>query len=144
MSQYIEKIYSKIDSNLLLHQVIRSEVFDDAKFRIDVVDKNESLQLALLNLSKDQTFRPHRHVYKDYCTSIHIAGESWIVVRGSILFYAYDIDNTIIETKTLKAGDITVTVSNAGHNYKALEENTHVVEVKVGPYKGIEWDKELI
>ena len=31
-----------------------------------------------------------------------------------------------------------------GHNYEILEDDTHVLEYKTGPYFGIEFDKKFI
>lgn len=144
MSQYIEKIYSKIEPDKLLHQVIRREIFEDAKFRIDGIDKDELLQVAILNLSKDQTFKPHKHIYKDLGQR-YIAAEAWIIVAGLVKATYFDVEGqNIIEEKVLKEGDITISLKNGGHTYTCLEDNSWIYELKLGPYKGMEWDKEPI
>lgn len=145
MSQYIEKIYSKIKTDILLHQVIRVGIFDSAKFRIDVVDNDKLLQLAVLNLNTNQTFRPHRHIYKDFVKYDYIANEAWVVVKGSVRADYYDYTgNNIIDSKILYPGDVTMSLENGGHNYTSLEEGSLIYEFKIGPYKGIDWDKVLI
>jgi|SRR3989304_1407865 len=136
----MEKIYSKIEPEKLLHIIHR---LDDIKaVRTDLSDPKESLQIATLNLNKGKTFYPHRHVYKKGPESI-IAQESWIVLKGRIKCILYDIDDVIIAEPILEAGDSSITFYG-GHNYECMEDDSRVVEVKTGPYEGIELDKVKI
>jgi len=142
MSDYIQKIYSKIEPNLLLHQVIRREVFEEAKFRINACDNSQLLQLAILNLSKDQTFKPHRHIYR-HVNEDQIPQECWVIISGKVMVYYWDIDNAKIGEYELHIGDITMTFEG-GHTYKSLEDNTKVYEIKASKYYGVEKDKIFI
>ena len=54
-----------------------------------------------------------------------------------------DIDDKIIATPILEAGDASFTLEG-GHTYEILEDNTIVYEYKTGPYEGQEFDKEFI
>jgi hypothetical protein len=145
MSEYIQKIYSKIRPELLIHQVIRAEAFSDANFRIDSIDNDKLLQVALLKLQSNQTFKPHRHIYKNFTKYDYISNEAWVVVHGSVRADYYDIEgNNIIDSKKLYIGDMTISLENGGHNYTSLENNTLIYEIKIGPYKGVEWDKVQI
>ena len=136
----MEKIYSKIEPEKFLHIIHR---LDDIKaVRTDLSDPKESLQIATLNLNKGKTFYPHRHVYKKGPESI-IAQESWIVLKGRIKCILYDIDDVIIAEPILEAGDSSITFYG-GHNYECMEDDSRVVEVKTGPYEGIELDKVKI
>lgn len=136
----MEKIYSKIETNKLLHIIHRFS--DNTEIRRDLSDPKESLQIATLNLNKGKTFFPHKHIYKKGPESI-IAQESWIVLKGKIKCILYDIDDKIISEPILEAGDSSVTFYG-GHNYECLEDDSRVVEVKTGPYEGIELDKVKI
>lgn len=136
----MEKIYSKIEPEKLLHIIHR---LDDIKaVRTDLSDPKESLQIATLNLNKGKTFYPHKHVYKKGPENI-IAQESWIVLRGRIKCILYDIDDTIIAEPILETGDSSITFYG-GHNYECLEDDSRVVECKSGPYSGVELDKVKI
>ena len=136
-----ELIYSKVKPNLLLHIVNRLQ--DVTKSRADVIDSNQFLQLATMNLNKGDTFKPHRHFFKDSPTDKVIVQESWIVIKGKVKCIFYDIDNTIISTPILFPGDCSITLQG-GHTYEILEDDTVVYEYKTGPYSGIKNDKRFI
>ena len=58
----MEKIYSKIEPDKLLHIVVRKE--DITPGRQDIVPEEHFIQCSILNMPKDKTFRPHRHIWK--------------------------------------------------------------------------------
>ena len=134
------KIYSKIEPEKLLHIVCRPSELSDV--RNDIVEEQQYLQLAVLNFDKGKTFRPHKHIYKPVPKSA-IAQESWVVMSGKVEATFYDIDDTVVEKRTLEAGDLSITLFG-GHNYLILEDNTLVLEYKTGPYYGQASDKEFI
>ncbi len=136
-----ELIYSKVKPDLLLHIVNRLQ--DVTKSRADVIDSNQFLQLATMNLNKGDTFKPHHHFFKDSPTDKVIVQESWIVIKGKVKCIFYDIDNTIISTPILFPGDCSITLQG-GHTYEILEDDTVVYEYKTGPYSGIKNDKRFI
>ena len=140
----MEKIYSKVESDKLLHIIHRVEDFYNIEggFRRDVVGENEFIQLSALNMIKDHTFKPHKHIWKpgeEQC----IAQESWVVIKGSVEVHMYDLDDTIIRKPILYPGDCSITLAG-GHTYLILEDDTLVYEYKTGPYKGQKLDKEFI
>jgi cupin fold WbuC family metalloprotein len=135
----MQKIYSKINPDILLHIVHR---LDDIEGRTNVVPENQFLQLATLKMEKGKTFRPHKHIWKDGEDKV-IAQESWVVIKGKVKVIMYDLDDTIIETPILHPGDCSMTFQG-GHNYEVLKEDTIVYEYKTGPYKGVNVDKENI
>ena len=136
----MEKIFSKVDPEKLLHIITRKE--DITPGRIDIVPEENFIQCSILNLEKDKTFKPHKHIWKERTKNV-IAQESWIVVQGSVKCILYDIDDTIIYEPILYPGDASFTLEG-GHNYLILEDNTLVYEYKTGPYLGIELDKIMI
>lgn len=140
----MEKIYSKVakeqeDQDIIIHIINR---LSDIKNRTDLSNPLEFLQIATLELKKDQTFFPHKHKWKS-CDSKSIAQESWIIIKGSVKAILYDLDDSIIGEYILMPGDCSITFYG-GHNYISLEEGTIVYEVKIGPYKGQELDKQKI
>ena len=136
----MEKIFSKKDTNKLLHIVIRKE--DIIKGRLEVVPEDNFIQCAILNMDKGKTFRPHKHIWKERTRNL-IAQESWVVIQGSVKCIFYDIDDTIIAEPILNAGDASFTLEG-GHTYLILEDDTLVYEYKTGPYEGQELDKTFI
>ncbi len=143
----MRKIYSKVDTNLLLHIVhrvedIQKQEVKDKLARINVAPDEEFLQLATLQMNKGKTFKAHKHIFKNGEERV-IAQESWVVIRGSVKAILYDIDDTVIDEVILHEGDCSMTF-RGGHNYEIQENGTIVYEYKTGPYKGIEADKTFL
>tara|TARA_B100000131_G_scaffold309294_1_gene339622 strand:+ start:311 stop:730 length:420 start_codon:yes stop_codon:yes gene_type:complete len=136
----IEKIYSKINPERLLHIVCQTRFLDAP--RHDLVDDEQFLQLAVLKYEKGKTFKPHKHIFKEV-PSQSIAQESWAVVNGKVKAIFYDEDDTIIGERILNAGDLSITLFG-GHNYEILEDDTLVLEYKTGPYYGQSLDKVFV
>ena len=136
----MEKIYSQIDPEVLLHMVVRKE--DMLPGRQDVVSEENFIQCSILNMEEGKTFKPHRHIWKERTRNV-IAQESWIVVQGRVKCIFYDLDDTIIAEPILEPGDASFTLQG-GHNYLILEDNTLVYEYKTGPYEGQALDKTFI
>lgn len=136
----MEKIYSKIEPDKLLHIVLKKENINPG--RIDIISSENFLQCAMLNLEKGKTFKPHRHIWKERTENV-IAQESWHVIEGSVKCIFYDLDDTIIGERILNAGDSSFTLEG-GHNYEIIEENSKILEYKTGPYAGQEFDKKFI
>ena len=134
------KYYSKINHDKLLHIVVRKE--DLIPGRVEVVPENNFIQCALLNMEKDKTFKPHKHIWKERTRNV-IAQESWIVVQGKVKCTFYDLDNEILVEPILGPGDTSFTLEG-GHTYTILEDDTLVYEYKTGPYEGQKLDKLFI
>ena len=134
------KIYSKQDSTKLLHIINR---YDEIKGRSDVAPEDQFIQLATLRMDKGKTFRPHKHIWKPSPKPTVIAQESWVVIKGSVRIFMYDIDDSLIREEVIKQGDCSMTFEG-GHTYEILEDDTVVYEYKTGPYTGQKNDKVFI
>ena len=135
----MEKIYSKVEPDLLLHIVNRCS--NITKERCNISPDKEFLQVSCFSLPKNKTFQAHKHVPLERYTTI--TQESWVVIKGLIKAQLYDIDDTIIAEPILKQGDCSITFKG-GHNYICLEDDTLVYEYKTGPYMGQAKDKVFI
>ena len=140
LTEEIESIYSKKSKELLLHQLFKPSDKKPSS-RINISPEHESLQVSHLVLKSDQTFKAHKHIIFD--RNMPMAQESWVVIKGKVKVFYYDIDDKLLITRDMNPGDCTMTY-RGGHNYKALEENTVVYEFKTGPYYGIEKDKVFL
>lgn len=136
----MEHIYSNIQPGKILHTIVRKE--DLTPGRKEVVSEDNFIQCAVLNMEEGKTFKPHRHIWKERTRNV-IAQESWIVIQGSVKCILYDLDDTIIATPILNAGDASFTLEG-GHTYEILQDNTLVYEYKTGPYEGQSLDKTFI
>lgn len=136
----MEKIYSKVEEGKLLHIINRVYEIEN---RTEIVPEDNFIQCATLKMSKGTTFKPHKHITKERSYKEQIAQESWIVIKGSVKCIFFDIDDTIIATPILKAGDASFTLYG-GHTYEILEDETIVYEYKTGPYEGQALDKKFL
>lgn len=134
----MERIYSKIQTDILLHIVYR---VDEINGRTNISPDKEFLQVASMKMNKGHTFKAHKHINLKKTTDI--AQESWLVIRGSVKCILYDLDDTIISEQILFPGDLSLTF-RGGHNYYIMEDDTIVYEYKTGPYFGIENDKVFL
>ena len=98
----MEKIYSKVEEGKLLHIINR---LSEIEGRTEAVPEDNFIQCATLKMEKGKTFPPHKHITKDRHYPEQIAQESWVVIKGSVKCIFYDIDDTIIATPILQAGD---------------------------------------
>jgi len=134
------QIKSKKVEEKVLHLVYRaSELTED---RTELVTPDQFIQCAYLNMKKGKTFRPHKHIWKEFSGSV-IAQESWVIIRGSVRVLFYDIDGSYLTSYVLNSGDSSFTLEG-GHTYEILEDDTVVYEYKTGPYEGQKRDKEFI
>ena len=143
----MRKIYSKINTDLLLHIVYRGKDIQSLETknglaRTNVVPDEEFLQLAALQMNKGKTFKAHKHIFKNGEEKV-IAQESWVVIKGKVKAILYDTDDTVIDEVILDEGDCSMTF-RGGHNYEVQEDGTIVYEYKTVPYKGIEADKTFL
>ncbi len=136
----MEKIYSKVEPDKLLHIVNR---LAEIEGRHDVIPVDNFIQCATLRMPLNKTFPPHKHIEKHRTYEKQIAQESWIVIKGRVKCKFYDIDDTLIAEPILGQGDASFTLYG-GHTYEILEEDTVVYEYKTGPYEGQKLDKTFI
>ena len=136
----MQKIYSKIKPEKILHIVVRKDDFQQG--RQDIIDESQFIQCSMLQMDSGKTFKPHKHIWKERKRNV-IAQESWVIIRGSVEAILYDLDDTILEQVVLNEGDASFTLEG-GHNYRILEQDTLVYEYKTGPYEGQENDKWFI
>jgi hypothetical protein len=139
----MEKIYSKVEPDLLLHIIRRLDDIKEQDQRVDIVPEDNFIQCSSLKLKKGKKFRPHKHIEKKRTYEKQIAQESWVVINGKVKCFLYDIDDTLIATPILEVGDASFTL-HGGHTYEILSDNTIVYEYKTGPYEGQEFDKVFL
>lgn len=136
----MKSIYSKKHPDKLLHIINRCE---EITKRTNVAPEEQFLQLATLKMNSGDTFKAHQHIWKKANRSEVIAQESWVVIKGSVKVFMYDLDGSLLGEEIIYPGDCSMTFEG-GHNYEALEDDTIVYEYKTGPYTGVENDKVFL
>jgi quercetin dioxygenase-like cupin family protein len=104
-------------------------------------EPNDLLQVAVWAHPKGQSLSSHKHLMVERRTSG--TAEVIFVIAGSIHFDVYDDENTLLSEGKLVKGDILICLAG-GHGYQILDSDTQVLEIKNGPYFGLESDKILI
>ena len=99
------------------------------------------LQVASWNYNKGRHLKAHMH--KVCPRTSDITQEFVFVKKGSVRVYMYTRDGKPLKNFDLYSGDFMI-VFEGGHGYDILEDNTEVIEVKNGPYPGLEKDKKSL
>ena len=135
----MEELYSKIKKDVLLHVINKGA---DCKIaRINLTPDDKYLQVGVMRMHAGKAFRAHKHV--ENIRTTNITQESWIIIKGKVKAFLYDLDDNILAIRILEQGDCSITFKG-GHTYECLEDDTLVYEYKTGPYKGIEKDKVFL
>lgn len=97
-----------------------------------------SQQLGVISRKGGESIRPHIH--KIVQRQVSMTQEVLHVLSGRIEVTLYDQEKKHIKTVELKKGD-TILLASGGHGLK-FSEDTKILEVKQGPYSGVDGDKE--
>ena len=95
-----------------------------------------SQQLGYMNRPAGYVIPPH--VHNPVTREVHYTKEVLIIKSGRLRVDFYLDDQSYIESRILKSGDI-ILLAYGGHGFEMLEP-TEIVEIKQGPYMG-EQDK---
>lgn len=126
------RLFSRIHPERMLHVIfIASE--DQQDGRIDLSPPEEYLQISLVHLPVDKGVAPHKHVPRSRTSTI--TQESWIVLDGAIDVQLFDVDDTVLDARTLTAGSVLLTLGG-GHAFVAARSAARIIECKNGPYLG--------
>ncbi len=98
------------------------------------------LQVGSWKYEKGKILSPHAHRISE--RNSNLTQEFVYVKKGSIEIEVYDRNDEIIAREVLNGGDFII-LFGGGHGYKILRDS-EVIEVKNGPYPGIEKDKRVI
>ncbi len=107
---------------------------------ISFTNDDEFLQVvAWGHYEKGKYLQDHWH--KEFERSAMRTYEAVYVVKGAIEARIFKLDLTPVETFVVKQGEMLILLESA-HGYTILEEDTTVLEIKNGPFMGVEKDKE--
>lgn len=81
----IEKVYSKVNPDKLLHFVHR---LHGNHGRENLISEENYLQCSFMGFKKGTTFNPHKHIEKNRCFEKIIAQESWLVIKEKLSVYS--------------------------------------------------------
>lgn len=127
------------DSQNLYAIVVRSgEIRDGLNF---YTPDSAFIQLGTWKYQKGKILSPHAH---RVCERVSTITQEFVFVkRGAVRMDIYDAADKLFQSVTLNQGDFAL-IYQGGHGYEILEDGTEVVEVKNGPYPGLEKDKRTL
>jgi hypothetical protein len=127
------------EGNKTLAIVVRNE---DWEHGLSFVSSSEDyLQVGTWWYSKGQKLLPHIHLNAP--REILSTQEMVLIKEGCIRADIYNEEGLYLKSVELKKGDFIVLLKG-GHGYEILEEDTKVLEVKNGPYVGVEKNRKRI
>lgn len=104
-----------------------------------VSDSNDELQVGIMNRPKGYVIKPHAHNLVK--RKLNYTTEVLIILAGVLKTMFFDEENEFIREIILREGDVLVLFKGA-HGFEVIE-NVRMIEVKQGPYQGIN-DKVFI
>ena len=105
-----------------------------------VTEENSPLQVGVLKHPQGFRIKPHIHrASKKIITTVQ---EVLHVEYGRVGVNFYGVNGEQIESAVMNMGD-TILLIAGGHGFDILEDSK-IIEVKQGPYEGVERDKKLL
>ena len=104
-----------------------------------VGNPEEMIQFSVLRYNKGHILQNHIHKLRP--RGILRTQESWVVIKGSALVKIFHENKMQIHQQVLTAGQFYISY-RGGHGYEILEDDTIVIENKLGDFIGVEEDKE--
>lgn len=77
-----------------------------------------------------------RHSHRPVTRTVSGTSEVLVVQRGRMLIDLYDDNKNLVATREMAEGDVVALVSG-GHGFRLIED-TVLLEVKQGPYSGVQ------
>jgi len=127
------------DQEQVLVRVLRKGDFPSGlKF---YTEDKDFVQVGTWSYDKGKQTIPHAHKIAE--RKAQRTQEVLYVKSGKVKMGVYSEQDKLVQEVILQAGDIAI-VFGGGHSYEVLEDKTQVLEIKNGPYPGIEKDKRRI
>lgn len=123
----------------VLDCAIFGNVRDLTTKRVFIGSPDKRLQFSIWNYGEGEVLQAHIH--KERRRVIERTEESWIVMQGAIEASIFDEKKELIHTQKMQQGDYLISY-RGGHGFKILEDNTIVIENKLGDFVDPVLDKE--
>lgn len=98
------------------------------------------LQLGFLVHPAGHVVDPHAHIHQHKL--VDLTHEVLYVIEGRIEVQFYSMEGRLLGTQEIAAGDVVILMSG-GHGVRVLEP-CRILEVKQGPYLGVEAEKKYL
>lgn len=98
---------------------------------------NYSQQLGIIKYPSGGKIKPHYH--NRVTREVHYTQEVLVIRKGKVQVNLFDYELKYISSVVLSAGDV-ILLASGGHGFEMLED-CEMLEIKQGPYNGVEADK---
>ncbi|MDF2187454.1 hypothetical protein [Paraflavitalea sp. CAU 1676] len=96
-----------------------------------------SQQLGIIKYPKGGKIKPHYH--NKVTREVHYTQEVLVIRKGKLQVNLFDHKLEFITSVVLSQGDV-ILLASGGHGFEMLED-CEMLEIKQGPYNGVEADK---
>jgi hypothetical protein len=131
--------FSAENSERLLLKVIN--ISESTNQRMELIEESFPVQLSLRNLVSGLSVKAHKHPPKIKFSTESI--EAWMVFSGTICATIFENSGTEVCKVQLKPLDLAIFYTG-GHALDVTEGPATMLEIKTGPYEGVENDKIFI
>jgi hypothetical protein len=98
---------------------------------------NYSQQLGIIKYPSGGKIKPHYH--NRVIREVHYTQEVLVIRKGKVQVNLFDHNLVYICNVVLSVGDV-ILLASGGHGFEMLED-CEMLEIKQGPYNGVEADK---
>ena len=99
------------------------------------------IQVATMNYEENHHMKAHRH--NVYERTVMRTNEVFVIIDGRVGATVYDDNGEVMEHVLLSKGDIAIFFAG-GHAFDVIDDDTRIIEIKNGPFFGVEKDKTFI
>lgn len=132
-------VHSRARPDVLLAIIYRrGDMQSQETAGVDITPEREFLQVRSLRAPGQRVYAAHKHLPQTRTTTA--TQECLIVMQGEIDARLYDLDDVLVDTFTIGAGDCLILLGG-GHAFTVLADDTQFYELKNGPYNGLAKDK---
>lgn len=125
------------DANMVLAIIIRDSDWEKG---LNFVSSDEDYQqVGTWIYDKGKNLSSHIHL--DALRSVNRTQEVLYVKSGRLRANIYNEERMFLASVDLNRGDTAIFLYG-GHGYEILDDDTRVLEIKNGPYVGVEKDRE--
>jgi len=118
--------------------IIRANATSDAKYNF-LTDSANPLQLGMNFYKAGEVIRAHYHLKRQIETN-SVVQEFLLIAAGRAFLRLYDAaDQSEVSGRQLETGDMVLLLAG-GHSLD-IQDDTKIVEIKLGPYDGKTKDK---
>ena len=105
-------------------------------------NEKDFIQVALFRYDNGKELKAHNHILRHGYETMKTQ-EMLFVWRGKIEINIFDEEDKFIFADIMTDGDFYI-YYNGGVGYRVLQDDTKMLEVKVGPFEGADVDRRIV